>query len=186
MADEDDWESFSVPTFTAAAAPPLPSAGGSKVYEEEEDLTLLEKPVKAAAPSASQVEAARKKAALEEQALANRMQFALLENETPEEKKIRERNQAIASDSLLIAADLGGAVSGPASPATSVSGVASIPLKNIQDHKNFAIACSSKLSTSTAVTTTAFITELATRLKTNISTEGLDAIIAVLQVKILG
>ena len=178
MSDDEDWESFSVPTFAAGG-----SAAVVPVDDDEEDLTLLEQPV-VSAPSASQQEAAKKKAAQEADALASRVEFALLENETPEEKKVRERRQAEEAEARMVANDLGGsaAVGGAAPRASSVSGIAAIPLKNKKDHETFAITVANKLSGSTAVCSSAFMSELATRIKANITTEGLDALIASLQV----
>lgn len=83
----------------------------------------------------------------------------------------------------MVANDLGGSATVAAAPrASATSGIASIPLKNKKDHETFAITVANKLSGSTAVCSTAFMAELATRIKANITTEGLDALIASLQV----
>lgn len=186
MADDDDWESFSVPSFTAPAAT---SAGAGFVMpsatldgDDEEDLTLLEK-AEVVTPSASQQEAARKKAVAEEEALASRIQFAMLENETPEERKVRELKQVQEAEARMVARDLGGAVGSDsaASGAPVTRGIAAIPLKNKKDHETFSLTVANKLSASTAVCTTAFVADLANRVKANITTEGLDSLIAVLQ-----
>lgn len=177
MADDDDWESFSVPTFSA------PAGASAVVVDDDEDLTLLEEP-KIATPSASQQEAARKKAALEAEALASRVEFALLENETPEEKKVRERKQAEEAEAHMVANDLGGSVGAAlaTSRGSAVNGIASIPLKNKKDHETFAITVANKLSGSTSVCTAAFVSELTNRLKSNITTEGLETLLMSLQV----
>jgi hypothetical protein len=182
MADDDDWdsESFAAPSFAVTPSFVMPSA--TMDGDEEEDLTLLEKPEKVAA-SASQQEAARKKAAQEEETLASRIEFAMLENETPEEKKVRELRQEQEAEARMVARDLGGTAVGSAAPTggSLTRGIASIPLKNKKDHETFSLTIANKLGGSTAVCNTAFVTDLITRVKANITTEGLDALIASLQ-----
>mmetsp|Transcript_14486 Transcript_14486/g.31494 ORF Transcript_14486/g.31494 Transcript_14486/m.31494 type:complete len:237 (-) Transcript_14486:172-882(-) len=184
MSDDEDWESFSVPTFAApaatAAATSIVLPSSNLDGDEEEDLTLLEQPT-TATPSASQQEAARKKAALEAEALASRVEFALLENETPEEKKVRELRQAQEAEARMVANDLGGSAAAPATKVSAVTGIAAIPLKNKKDHETFAITVANKLGGSTSVCATAFMAELTNRVKANITTEGLDALLANLQ-----
>lgn len=189
MAEDDgDWENFSVPTFGA----PTASVGSSFVVpkasyadDEEEDLTLkelAEAKLKISVPSAAQVEAHRKKAQLEEETLANKLEYALQESETAEEKKLRERRQQEESDLRILAQDMG--VDTPSSRGggggSVVSGVAGIALKTKQDHVNFAITVANKLSPSTQICCSAFAAELIGRIKGNISPEGLDSLIAVL------
>jgi hypothetical protein len=191
MTDDDgDWENFSVPSFGAPAA----SAGSAFVAptsyadNDEEDLTLKEQAeakLKIVVPSAAQVEANRRKALLEEETLANKLQYALQESETAEEKRLRERRQQEESDLKILAQDMGVDTPSSKGGGSIVSGVAGIALKTKQDHVNFAITVANKLSPSTQICCTAFATELIGRIKGNISPEGLDSLIATLTVHTL-
>ncbi len=145
------------------------------------------KGIKISTPSAAQLVAAKKKAQEEEELLANQLQYALQANETPEEKKLRERRMQEEAEVKLMAKEMGVAVAGSDSPSAQsgvsiVSGVAGFSLKNKQDHTNFAITVANKMSSSTAICTTAFALELVGRIKGNISPEGLDALIQTLTV----
>jgi hypothetical protein len=175
--DEGDWENFSVPTFgsTAVVAP---------AAEEEEDLTLQELKAGPAvsAPSASQLAEKERKIRQEEEMLANKLKFALLENETPEQRKLREKKQQEESEMRLMKDDLFGLSEGTSSEASSSTGIAAIPLKTKQDHINFAITCANKLGPSTSIQASTYLMELTNRMKNNLTTETLDALLSTLKV----
>ena len=112
------------------------------------------------------------------EALANKLAYALQANETPEEKRKREKAQMEAADNELTA-DLMGSSSGVgrSKPAGSNSGIASVSLKNKQDHVNFALTVSTKLSSSTGFCVSAFYRELTARVQNNLSSEVLNEVI---------
>jgi hypothetical protein len=177
--DEGDWENFSVPTFGSSAAV-APAAA-----DEEEDLTLQELKAGPAvsAPSASQLAEKERKIRQEEEMLANKLKFALLENETPEQRKLREKKQQEESEMRLMKDDLFGLSEGASNEASSSStGIAAIPLKTKQDHINFAITCANKLGPSTSIQASTYLMELTNRMKNNLTTETLDALLNTLKV----
>ena len=180
MSSDDDWENDDAPVlaptvFKAPTAQSAPLCG-----DDEEDLTLLQKP-EVSAPSESQQAAARKKAQLEEEALASRIEFAKLENETPEERKIRERRQAEEAEARMMTGDLGGVAVEAPTTVSAARGIAAIPVKTREEHKDFALTVANKLSNSTAICTTAFMTDLTNKLQKNMTIEGLDALLVTLK-----
>lgn len=172
MADEEDWENeeFTVPTFVA---PPV-KAGWDDEDAPEEVSTPVTK------PSAAVLAANAKKAAEEEAALEAKIRNAKLENETPEEKRLRERKQAEDSEVALASEFLGGGKSvGSSEGGSTVKGLGAITLKTKQDHMTFGTTVSAKLSQSSAFNIAAFYKTLSKTLENPVVTsEVLDEIIA--------
>ena len=155
MADDDDWE-------TADLKVKIPALN-KKAWDDEEDLVELDAP-KPAVPSAATLEAAAKKKKEEEEKLAAALKFASLENETADERKLRERKQVEQADNDLTGELFGGKADGAGqkSSSGSLAGlVAGTALKSKDDHKNFGILCAKKMSDSTAFNVAAFYKSLA-------------------------
>jgi hypothetical protein len=184
MGDEWDDEDFEVPTF-AVEKP----AEAAPMWDDEEEQSEAADGVPAA-PTAAQIEAAEKKREQEAIILANKMKFAAEANETPEQKKLREKRQAEEAD-IAASADLfGAAASGPArsgiaslSISRSTSGVESAPLKNIRDHQQFATSITTRFtaSDSTPFNIGAFYTKLTNEIKGKLPVETLQDAIEALQ-----
>lgn len=176
MADSWEDEDFEVPSLLTK-----PAAAPASSYEEEEDtLQQEQEQLKPAAPSAAQIEAANKKAQQEDLALANHLKSVALENETPEQKRLRERRQVEDAD-IAIAGELFGKAAGPLeSNKGSSSGLGGISLKTKQEHINFAILCHKKLSDSTPLNVGFYYKSLTDKVKDIIPAETLDDLIATL------
>ena len=171
----DDWEEddFEVPVIA-------PSLKPQKAWDDEDE-TVIETPV--ATPSAATIEAAAKKKQEEELKLANALKFAALEEETPEERKVRERKQVEDADNELTGELFGGKSSDPSNPKSSSSltaGIAGTNLKSRDDHKSFGIICAKKLSDSTAFNITAFYKSLTEKIEPKLSFDTVDEIITLL------
>ena len=155
---------------------------------DDEDETIKEVVVLPPAPTAAQIEAARKKKEEEEEMLARKIQLALIENETPEERRIRERKQAEEADGQLAGemfgngkADSSDAMKTKKNPSVS-SGLAGLALKTKEDHTKFGIAVSAKLlESSTPFHISLFLKECSDRVKEKLTVECLDDIIHTLQ-----
>lgn len=178
----DDWEDeeFEVKLNIPSKAPGASVA--SPTFDDEEDLVSQDTAPVIAAPSQAQILAAKKKARDEEIALANQLKFAQFENETPEQRKLRERKQAEDEDAAL-AGDLfasGTTTSTRAGGTESGSGLGGIPMKTKDDHKNFGILCSKKLANSTSMNITFFYKSVFDKVKDKLSTESLDEILEAL------
>lgn len=170
MGDWDD-EDFEVPTLNNSTL--------KKDWDDEEEEEIVTK----VTLSAAQIEANTKKTKDEEIRLANVLKFAILEDETPEEKRARERKQIEDSDAVLAGEMFGGASTGAATSqkaaATIQSGVAGAVLSTKADHTNFGILCAKKLSDSTAFNVAAFYKSLTEKVQKNLSSESCDEILAV-------
>ena len=96
----DDWEDEVDDDFVPVVFKP---AASKTNWEDEDEEEVAVK----SAPSAAQVLAAAKKAKEEEIRMTNVLKFAILEDETPDEKRARERKQIEDADAVL-AGDLFG------------------------------------------------------------------------------
>jgi hypothetical protein len=179
MADSWEDEEFEVP-----AVPVVPAKNN---WDDEEDEVEVG-PVKAAGPTPAMVEAAAKKAKEEETALANQLKFAALEDETPDERRARERRQIEEADNDLTGelfdknSKVGIPSKSSASTASSiVSGIAGTSLKSKDDHKQFGIVVAKKMADSTAFNIAAFYKSLTERVKDQLSAESLEEILSILQ-----
>lgn len=157
----DSWEDADETEF----APPSIPTPKDNWDEEEEDQTLIEQKAALAAmairpaPTPQQIEAQRKREELEEQRLQNQIKYAQMENETAEQRTLRERKQVEDADAAL-AEELFEAPSGPKRSVSSSSGLASLNLKTKDDHVNFGIMASKKMAGSTSFCIAAFLKEI--------------------------
>ena len=129
--------------------------------------------------SKAQQDAARKRAEKQEEIASNKLAFAMQANETPEERRRREK-MLVEEDAISLSADLLGSGGGSSKSNTAggmVSGIASVQLKNKQDHVNFAVTVSAKLSESTGFNIAAFFKELTERVKNDLPLEQLSEIV---------
>ena len=173
MADEDF-----VPNI-----PQMPNNFGNwDDEEEEEDETLKEEVVVPVELTAAQKALIKKKQEQEEITLRNKVQNAQLENETADERRLRERKAVEESDSLLADElfDNVDNVHEKKKATKSVAGsIAAINLANKQDHVNFGITVATKLEKSTPFCVTAFLKEVVNRSQDQLSAEGLDELHAI-------
>lgn len=175
MGDWDD-EEFEVPVVA-------PKAAVKAAWDDEDEIDNT--PVVAAKPSAAVLEAAAKKARDEELALEAKLRNAALENETPEQKRLRERQQVEEADHAIAGELFGGAGTGKAptssigSTSSSVKGLGAIALKTKQDHLTFGTTIAQKLSSSSAFNIAAFYKTLAKTLdQPTVTSEVLNEILA--------
>jgi hypothetical protein len=160
--------------------PPIPKANWD---DEEEDETLKEEEFVPVELTAAQKALIKKKQEQEELVLVNKVKNAELENETSEQKKLRERKAVEESDSVLTDelfdnVDNAHKVNKP-SRSTS-GGIANIALNNKQDHVKFGVTVATKLEKSTAFFMSAFMKELLTRTQDQLSAEGIEELHAML------
>jgi hypothetical protein len=180
----DSWEDED--EDSVAIKLPVPAVVAPESWEEEEDETLVEQAAAAKAAAArltrtpAQIEAQRKKELEEEEKLQNQLKFAQLANETLEERVVRERQQVEKADAALTE-ELFDAVPTAAKRSAS-SGIAGLVLKTKEDHVNFGITASSKMSTSTSFCVTAFLKEVLTRNGNTLSAESLVELGTIIQV----
>lgn len=187
MADSWDDDDFVVPSLGEKVASIQIDAGAK--WTEEVDELELEQKVVSAGPSAAQIEAQRKKEEQAEMALQMHLKFSALENETPQEKKLRERKQQEDADAA-ISGDLFGAgaqSAAPSTPGTSStkgasvgSGLGALSLKTKQEHINFAVLCTKKMSESTPLNVAFFYKSLTDKVKDVLPAETLDEVITLL------
>jgi hypothetical protein len=170
--DDEDFDSSNVVPSIAEKVPTS--------WEDEEDETLKAQPEVAPGPTPAQIEAARQKAAAEEQRLQNALKFAVMDTLSPEDKKLKERKE-IEEDDARIAEELFDSGNAKASTKSKASGLGAINLKNKEDHTNFGILVSSKLTNSTSFCTTAFLKEVMQRQKDTLSAESIDELLTLLQ-----
>lgn len=167
LGDDEDFEPVVVNKI-------IPSAN-LQWNDEEEDIVQQEvKPV----VSAAALEAARKKAEKEELALQNQLKFSIQENETAEERRIRERNQVEEADHKL-SSDLFDKNGETKSQQNTniAAGLGGIPLKTKQDHASFAILCSKKMTSSSSLMIATFYKGLFEKVTDKLSTESIDEIL---------
>jgi hypothetical protein len=163
--------------------PNMPSMPSGNWDDEEEDETLKEEVVAVVELTPAQKALIKKKADQEELILANKVKNAQLENETNDQRKVRERKAVEESDSLLadeLFDNIDNAHQAKKAPKTASGSIAAINLANKQDHVNFGITVATKLEKSTAFCVTAFMKEVFTRSQDRLSAEGLDELHAIL------
>ena len=172
----DDWEDEVDDDFVPVVFKP---AASKTNWEDEDEEEVAVK----SAPSAAQVLAAAKKAKEEEIRMTNVLKFAILEDETPDEKRARERKQIEDADAVLAGDLFGGKSSGAvpkASSASFSSGIAAAPVKSKADHSNFGILCAKKLNDSNAFNIGVFYKSLTEKVQKNMTTETCDELLLIL------
>lgn len=172
MGDSWEDEDFEVPVIASAPT--------KKVWDDEEDEVEVEPDI-TTKPAQAQIDAAKKKAEKEEIALSNALQFALEEDLTPEERRRRERQKVEEADQEIASDLFSGSMKAKTEPKASASaGLGGIPLKTKQDHQNFGIICSKKLTDSTPIMIGAYYKSLSEKVKDKMTSETLDDVIALL------
>ena len=147
--------------------------------EEEEEVPVL--PKIDSAVLERQKELQRKKEEEEAIALANKVKNLELANETPEQKKLREKLQAEEAD-LDAANELFGGKGKAVGAGNNVSlsaGIAGTALKTIKDHETFALTIAGKLeeSKSTSFNIAAFYMKLTDQIKNKLTIESIDEVL---------
>ena len=169
MGDSWDDEEFEIPTI--AAAPVIAAVN----WDDEEDNVVVDEDI-VSKPSASQVAAQKKKAAEEELTFQTKMKLSLLENETPDQKKLRERRQLEEADAELSSELFTKTKKSTASSSTTGGGIGSIVLKTMGDHSTFGNTIAAKLKDSSAFNVGAFYKSLNKVLDKEISLEVIEEI----------
>ena len=178
----DSWddERFEVPTLLSQ---PVKS---DTQWENEEDTLETENKIQVSAPTPASIEAARKKAELEEAALANHLKFSSLENETPEQRKLRERREVEEQETAIAGEMFGKPINtnvvstSKISSSSSGTGLGGISLKTKQEHVNFAVLCSKKLADSTPLNISSYYKSVTDKIKDSITSEVIDEVIVIL------
>ena len=184
MGDSWEDEEFEIPTLNAA-----PADNSNKVVWDDEEVVVQPVQSLPAAPTAAQIEAARKKKEEEAEKAALKIQFAQQMNESTADKKLREKMQMEEADTELSAELFGGGVSRATSGVSgiSISRVTSsgdpITLKNMKDHQNYAITVANKFiaSDSTPFNIGGFYMKMTNELKGKLPVESLTEAIEALQ-----
>ena len=168
----DDWEDAG-DEFVPAFHQPVSEKTSWEDEDEEEVVVKV-------APSAAQLLAAAKKAKEEEIRLTNVLKFAILEDETSDEKRARERKQIEDADAEL-AGELfgGGKDTGAVTKASSSfsTGIAATTVKSKADHSSFGILCAKKLGDSNSFNIGVFYKSLTEKVQKNLNTETCDEIL---------
>ena len=161
MGDWDD-DNFTVPDLLKKLPVVVPTS-----WEDEEDEALVEPEVKSSKLTPVQIESNKKKLIEEELAFQTKLKLSVLANETPEERKAREKRQVEEADNELTGElfDTGGSKSPTktkegTSDVSTIKGIGSTVLKTKQDHVNFGSTISKKLSDSSAFNIAAFYKSL--------------------------
>lgn len=169
MGDSWEDEDFEVPVL---AVPSVPAN-----WEDEEDEVELDSKI-TSTPSASQIEADKRKADAAEKALATKLKLAELANETTEDRKAREKRQVEEADNELTGELFGESATKKSGGSSSMKGIGAISLKTKQDHLTFGTTIAQKLSESSAFNKAAFFKNLSKTLDTSsMTTEVLDEIL---------
>ena len=204
MADWSDSDD-DLPQPAAVVAPRSVFSAGDSLevpnFDDEEDLALVEEAPVVVQLTDAQIAAANKKAAQDEARLAAKIKEMQTADETPEQRKLREKKE-IEDAEIAMASDLFGGGSAPvaapaamvtttvkktvtagsiSTPKSSGASLASVSLKTKTDHVTFATAAASRLKDSTAFCLAGFYKELNTRLVGNLDLKDLTAMIQVLQ-----
>ena len=172
MGDSWEDEDFDVPTLPT----PAPPAN----WDDEEDEVEIDPKIVPAKPSQSQIDADKRRAEEAERALATKLKLAELANETPEEKRLREKRQVEEADNELTGELFGNGTTTKSSGASSPAmGIGSKPLKTKQDHLSFGTLIGQKLSNSSAFNLAAFYKTLTKSLDSPaVTSEVLNEILA--------
>lgn len=169
MADSWDDDDFEAPVLT-------PQINVPTSWEDEDEVET--NIVVVAKPSLATLEAKKKKAAQDEKVFQTRLQLAELENETSDEKRIRERNQQEEADAHLTNELFDNITDPKAGLTNNGTGIGSMVLKTKDDHKNFAKMISKKLHNSSAYHVVSFYKSLGETLNgPGINSKILDEII---------
>lgn len=171
----DSWEDFDEDEIQQQQ-----SSKQNQNQEEEEDLTLIEqkeelkKLINKPKLNEKQINLLNKKLNEEEILLQNELLNTKLENETNEEKIIRERKQVEEAD-VELSVELFNSPDGVkrSTSSSSASGLSLYNLKNKEDHINFGIMTAKKLENSTAFCITAYLKEIITRRGDTLTAETL-------------
>mmetsp|Transcript_1719 Transcript_1719/g.2695 ORF Transcript_1719/g.2695 Transcript_1719/m.2695 type:complete len:240 (-) Transcript_1719:102-821(-) len=176
----DSWEDEDPDDY---ATPQVSTKANWDDEDEEEDETLIEQrraaeaaAAAAAKPTPAQIEAQKKRERDEAAKLENQLKFAQQENETEEQRRIRERKQVEEADADITAELFNAGGNPTAAKRTVSSGVAGISLRNREDHVNFGITVANKLADSTSFCLTAFLTEVLKRDGEKLSAESLSTL----------
>lgn len=171
----DSWEDED---FELPVAPPVALKNDWEDEVDEAQVEIKKAPVQL---TAAQIEANRKKALEADEALAMKVKLATLANETPDERRLRERRQAEEADNELAGElfDSHSQKSGSVAGNSSTRGLGSVSLKTKQDHSSFGTATAAKLADSTTFNVGAFFKNLVKVLDTpSVTAETLDDILA--------
>jgi hypothetical protein len=163
--------------------PNIPTLPTGNWDDDEEDETLKEEVIVPVELTPAQKALIKKKEEQEEQTLANKVKNIELENETSDQKRIRERKAVEESDGRLadeLFDNIDNAHQVKKAPKSAAGSIASINLSNKADHVSFGITVATKLEKSTAFCVTAFMKEVFTRSQDRLSAEGLDELHAIL------
>lgn len=181
MADVDwDNEDFEVPVLMSVKV----KANNFEEEEEEEELQhdITPKPAAKAAFSnkVTKSEAELKKEREADKALLEKVKMAKLENETPDQRKLRERQIVEAADAVVANELFNGSTSDNGEYDGEFRGIGSIPIRTKQDHIDFAFVCNEKMEESTPLCLAAFYTNMTNHLKEKFTVETCDEVIKML------
>ena len=171
-ASDDEWDAPNLNLDLGGA-----SSGGGGDFDDEVDEVEIEK-VEVSVPSEATEAAKARKIAQQEATLKNQVENALRENESAEDKKMRERKAVEDADNALTEELMG--TKKVTKSLGSSSGIAGIPLNTKSEHTSFGITISKKLSDSTPQYIAAFYKALTDRLPPKMTGEVLDDMVAVL------
>ena len=154
--------------------------GGGNDDDEEVDLAEVEQANKKdeSKPSEAQLAAAEKKRLADNAALAAKIREEELANETPEERKLREKAEIEAAQIESVGDMFDDIDDGPRattkSTADSVFSMGSTKLSTKSDHEKFARTLATKLESSTAIHIDTVYSTLNQRLLTKLDLNSLD------------
>ena len=168
--EDDEWDA---PDLNLC----LTSSETTGAFDNEVDEVEIEK-VEIAVPSEATQAAKAKKIAQQEATLKNQVENALRENESAEDKKIRERKAVEDADNALTEELMG--VKKETKYLGSSTGIAGISLSTKAEHTSFGITISKKLDKSTPQYIAAFYKALTERLPPKMTGEVLDDMVNVL------
>ena len=172
-ASDDEWDAPDLNLGLGTA-----SSGNGGEFDDEVDEVEIEQ-VDISVPSEATEAAKAKKIAQQEATLKNQVENALRENETAEDKKMRERKAVEDADNALTE-DLMGVKKTTKSLGSSTGGIAGISLKTKSEHTSFGITISKKLADSTPHYIAAFYKAMIERLPSKMTGEVLDDMVDVL------
>ena len=172
-ASDDEWDAPDLNLGLGTV-----SSGGGGEFDDEVDEVEIEK-VDISLPSEATEAAKAKKIAQQEATLKNQVENALREDETAEDKKMRERKAVEDADNALTE-DLMGVKKTTKSLGSSSSGIAGIPLNTKAEHTSFGIMISKKLANSTPQYIAAYYKAVTERLPPKMTGEVLDDMVNLL------
>jgi hypothetical protein len=170
----DSWEDdeFEVPTIQSSITVPTS-------WDDETDEVIIDEDI-VSKPSIPQLVAHKKRTEEKEIVFQTKMKLSMLENETHDEKKLRERKQVEEADTELVGELFAKTSTVKSLNTTNIysnAGIGSIILKTKQDHINFGSTISKRLDDSSAFNIGAFYKSLSKTLENStITLEVLDEI----------